>query len=97
MIYCFCLRAKHRSANGYLLFDNFGVEPLVARAVASRIVRVELLDIEILYVGHQVCRAPGYVLVVTDDNAGSAYKRHSGYMIATVGYVNVNLMPDSGQ
>src|SRR5207237_4388111 len=94
---CCCIRAEHRFAHGDLLFDHFGLTPLITGAVARGVSRVELFYIEILYIGHQVSRSPGYMLVVANDDTGSTYQRDTGYVIAAVGDAQMHLMPDGGQ
>src|SRR5262249_24488505 len=80
-------------ANGDLLFDHFGVAPFVAHSITRRIVRIELFDVEILHVLHEIRHRQRNIIVVAYNDSGSAYERYSRRMITAVRDLDVNLMP----
>src|ERR1044072_212780 len=91
----FGISAQQRLADFYLFAAYLCVAPARGRLVAARVLRVELLTVDVLHVGPEVRQAPSDALVVPDDDAGRTRCRDA--RDAQTRRAQVNHVPDRGR
>src|SRR5450755_3835013 len=83
-----------QATNLDLFLYHLGLFPLALVFVLVRILGVKFLDIEVLRIGNRVGDAPGDVLVMSDDDAGSAWEADADDV--DVSRDEVAFIPDRG-
>ena len=63
------------ASNFNLLGDNLHIDPLALEFVLVRVFGVDLLDVEVHHIGANIGEAPGYAVVVADDDTRNPGER----------------------